>query len=272
MSAALIGSTTGNDNPAAFAASAKAPSQVTTFAPRTRARNSSVVSNRSPRHRAAPGEVSYSPAYTSPRPASRTAVTLPMHPVWATASNVDTVAMGLRRISASPLIAARPTRNPVNDPGPEATAKPPMSFFENPCLASVAATCGTSCAEKVPPDKATTSRISTSRSSIVLDAWASSFARARAMLPCLPEVSVARRNMRRIILSLDQLQEHATRARRVDKHIAMTAGADLDLVGHQAHAALLQALDCSTQVRHTQANMMQPFAALGNELRNRRIF
>jgi hypothetical protein len=44
-------------------------------------------------------------------------------------------------------------RRPVNDPGPEATAKAPMSRLVNPCAESNSAICGTSCAEKVPPVK-----------------------------------------------------------------------------------------------------------------------
>src|SRR5262249_43756831 len=50
-----------------------------------------------------------------------------------------------------PLIALKPTRSPVNEPGPEAAAKPPRSLAAYPCLCNNAAKVGTSCAEKVPP-------------------------------------------------------------------------------------------------------------------------
>ena len=42
--------------------------------------------------------------------------------------------MGFCRISARALMAARPTRSPVNDPGPETTMKAPMSALLRPCV------------------------------------------------------------------------------------------------------------------------------------------
>jgi hypothetical protein len=77
----------------------------------------------------------------------------------ATASNKETATMGLPNISASALIAANPTRNPVKDPGPEATAKASKFCFTNPYLDNKDEICGTSWAENVPPFKGTTSNI-----------------------------------------------------------------------------------------------------------------
>ena len=71
----------------------------------------------------------------------------------------ETAAIGFCKISASALMAASPTRNPVNDPGPEATAKASMSVFARLCLVSNEEICGTSCAEKVPPSSETSSRV-----------------------------------------------------------------------------------------------------------------
>ena len=104
----------------------------------------------------------------------------------ATTSSSDTVAIGFARISAKPLIAANPTRKPVNEPGPEATAKASMSCFLKPCFERSAAICGTSCAENVPPARGTTSI--TSHVPLFKPC-------ASAMLPCLPEVSAARMSM-----------------------------------------------------------------------------
>src|SRR5690349_8483424 len=104
----------------------------------------------------------------------------------ATASSSETAAIGLARTSASALIAANPTRRPVNDPGPDATANPSICCLSKLCFVRSAAICGTSCAEKVPPASATTSSASQTPSGSHL---------ARAMLPCLPDVSVASRSM-----------------------------------------------------------------------------
>ena len=59
--------------------------------------------------------------------------------------------IGFSRISASALIAASPTRSPVNEPGPETTMKASISALLRRCLSSKAAICGTSCAENMPP-------------------------------------------------------------------------------------------------------------------------
>ncbi len=71
----------------------------------------------------------YSPTYTSPRPASSTAVTmlLAVPCVTASASSMETVASGFWSTSHSPFTVANPTRKPVNEPGPETTAKPSRS-------------------------------------------------------------------------------------------------------------------------------------------------
>ena len=52
----------------------------------------------------------------------------------ATASKRETAAIGFSRISASALMAANPTRRPVKDPGPDATANAPISFLVSPCF------------------------------------------------------------------------------------------------------------------------------------------
>ena len=44
-------------------------------------------------------------------------------------------------------------------------------------------------------------------------------------------------------LPLDQLQQHAPRARRMHKHILVPARPGLDLLRDQAHAVFLQPLD-----------------------------
>src|SRR5262245_37920872 len=100
--------------------------------------------------------------------------------------------------------------------------------------------------------------------------------RARAMLPDLPEVSAASISMmknkkaysRERLVTLDQLQQNATRARRMHKHIAVSAGSGLDLIGDQAHAVFFQPLDCRGKIRNAQAHVMQAFAALGQKLRD----
>src|SRR5438093_9623522 len=104
----------------------------------------------------------------------------------ATASSSETAAIGLASTSASALIAANPTRNPVKDPGPEATANASICCLLKLCLVRSAAICGTSCAENVPPASATTSSASQAPSGSHP---------ANAMLPCFPEVSAASRSM-----------------------------------------------------------------------------
>ena len=49
-----------------------------------------------------------------------------------TTSSSDTAAIGLFNTSARAFTAARPIRKPVNDPGPETTAKAPMAVLMNP--------------------------------------------------------------------------------------------------------------------------------------------
>ncbi len=100
----------------------------------------------------------------------------------ASASSTDTVAIGLCNVSASPLIALSPTRNPVNDPGPDAAANPPRSFTPYPCFLSKAASVGINCAENVPPAIAA--------DSITRNDPAS--ASASVMPPDWPDVSMAR--------------------------------------------------------------------------------
>src|SRR5579862_5642546 len=123
--------------------------------------------------------------------------------------------MGLWRISASALIAANPTRKPVKDPGPETTMNAPMSFFVKPCLARRAAICGTSCAEKVPPVRETSSIIGGA------PVFAGSATRAIATLPSLPEVSVTRRSILSLPVSLALLiEEPAIQTCRVhERHL-----------------------------------------------------
>ncbi len=107
-------------------------------------------------------------------------------PAMATASSSETAAIGLASTSASALIAANPTRRPVKEPGPEATANASICCLSKLCFVRSAAICGTSCAEKVPPASATTSSASQAPSGSH---------RASAMLPCFPEVSAASRSM-----------------------------------------------------------------------------
>src|SRR5271157_208202 len=68
-------------------------------------------------------KASYTAPYTSPRRASSTAARSGAAPKEAIARRLDTAAAGLPSASANPLTHARPTRTPVNDPGPEAAAK-----------------------------------------------------------------------------------------------------------------------------------------------------
>src|SRR5205085_3336398 len=119
-------------------------------------------------------------------PASRIATTCSGIALFtASVSRSDTAAIGLPKISANPLIAANPTRSPVNDPGPDATAKPPISPLLNPCFDSRPLIWGTNCAENVPPSKGTMS----------ITEQFSPLQFASAMLPFLPDVSAARRSM-----------------------------------------------------------------------------
>src|SRR5579862_6259805 len=68
-----------------------------------------------------------------------------------------------------------------------------------------------------------------------------------------------------------QLQQHATGAGRMYKYIEVTAGADFDLVGNEARARRLQALDGGRQIVDMQGDVVQAFAALGQELGDRRL-
>ena len=129
--------------------------------------------------------ISYSPKKTSFRPPSSTAKTFPRDCAAKACSN-ETAAIGFTKTSASALTTASPMRNPVNDPGPEAVANPPISPLPNPCFSSKAAICGTSSAENVPPTSGATSKTSQESSGPHC---------ASAMLPSLPEVSTARRIM-----------------------------------------------------------------------------
>src|SRR5271165_206119 len=224
---------------------------------------------------------SYAPKKTSPRPPSRAATTLPWARLaLATSCNRETGTMGFFRISASALIAAKPTRRPVNDPGPETTMKASISALLRPCLASRVAICGTNCAENVPPASGATSTTAASCRSC-------SPARARATVPFVPEVSVTRRSMPLFSLpvpcesakirlqprlSLHQFQQHPARAGGMHEHVHVPARAGFDLFRNQAHAVLLQPLDRRGQVWHFQAYMVQAFAALGDKFCDRRIF
>src|SRR5437667_11322161 len=104
----------------------------------------------------------------------------------ATASSSETAAIGLASTSASALIAANPTRRPVKEPGPEATANASICCLSKLCFVRSAAICGTSCAEKVPPASATTSSASQAPSGSPRD---------RAVAACSPDVSCAHRSM-----------------------------------------------------------------------------
>ena len=53
------------------------------------------------------------------------------------------------------------------------------------------------------------------------------------------------------------------------KHILVPTCAGLDLIRDEAHTVSLQALDGSPQVRNLQADVVEAFAALGNEFRDR---
>src|SRR5579872_6583651 len=130
---------------------------------------------------------SYSPTKTSLRPPSSAAITLPRESAaTATASSIETAAIGFPSTSANALTTANPMRNPVNDPGPDTTANPPISALLKLCFSRNPAICGTSSAENVPPVSATTSI--TSQASPGPHC-------ATAMLPCLPDVSTASRIM-----------------------------------------------------------------------------
>ena len=65
--------------------------------------------------------------------------------------------------SASALMAARPTRSPVKEPGPDAAAKASMSCLVKPCLTSRAAIWRTSWAENAPPSRGARPRMVQSR-------------------------------------------------------------------------------------------------------------
>ena len=52
----------------------------------------------------------------------------------------------------------------------------------------------------------------------------------------------------------------------MDKHIKMSAGADLDFLGYKASAGLLEILHGLRKIRHMNGDVMQSFAALLHNL------
>src|SRR5262245_25166046 len=72
-------------------------------------------------------------------------------------------------------------------------------------------------------------------------------------------------------LRLDQLQQHAACARRVHKDVTVPPRAGLDLFGNQAYSASLEFFDRLREVSDTEGNMVQPLAALCQELGDHRI-
>src|SRR6185437_13579365 len=190
-------------------------------------------------------------------------------------------------------MALRPTRSPVNDPGPDAAAKPSMSRTPNLLFSSRAATVGTSCAENVPP--AIGADASTPKPVVPL-------ASANVTPPDLPDVSIPRINMgfkptkdtkehkginfemAFVILCaplwlslhtgrgfLHQFQKHSARAGGMDKNIEMPAGANFDLVGNQPRPGSFELLHRIGQIRNMQCNVMQPLASFFQKLGNRRV-
>src|SRR6185437_7459586 len=159
-------------------------------------------------------------------------------------------------------MAASPTRRPVNEPGPETTAKPSMACLLKPWRFSASAICGTSCAEKVPPSSATISSVR---------AFPSSNS-TRAMLPPFPDVSTPRISIgSRLTACLDEFNQHARSAGGMEKNVAMPTGAGFNFVRNQAGAFSLQSLHRSLQIRDANGNVMQAFATLGNEFGDDRI-
>ena len=55
----------------------------------------------------------------------------------------------------------------------------------------------------------------------------------------------------------------------MDKYILVATGAGLDLFGHQAYTIFFQPHDCGGEVRYFQADMVQAFAAFGDEFCDR---
>ena len=64
-------------------------------------------------------------------------------------------------------------------------------------------------------------------------------------------------------------QKHATRALRMNEHVAMSTGSRLDLIRNQTHSIVLQLCDGRRQVRNLHADMMQALPALVDELGDR---
>ena len=62
-----------------------------------------------------------------------------------------------------------------------------------------------------------------------------------------------------------QLEQHASRARRMYEDIAMPARAHLDFVRYQPHTVFLQPLDRRRQVGHLQRDMVKSLTSLGDE-------
>src|SRR5664279_2071059 len=92
---------------------------------------------------------------------------------------METVASGLRSTSQSPFTVAKPTLNPVNEPGPETTTKPSTSALLRLLCWRASAIRGSNCAEYVPPSSEVSCRTSKLSPS----------PRQSAMLPFRPEVS-----------------------------------------------------------------------------------
>src|SRR5688572_29144676 len=119
----------------------------------------------------------------------------------------------------------------------------------------MAAIWGISSAEKVPPATA--------------DALRSRPTCTSAMPPWRPEVLMPRTStLHALGRVFAELHQHAPGAGRMHEHVSVTAGADLDLIGHEARTALLQPLHGVGQVHHVQRHVMQSLATLGDEARD----
>src|ERR1022692_4559279 len=140
---------------------------------------------------------------------------------------METDASGLRSTSQSPFTVDRPTRKPVNEPGPETTTKPSTSVLLRLFCWSASAIRGSNCAEYVPPSREVSCRTSKLSPS----------PRHSAMLPLRPEVSTETISISEAHRSVfHQFQQHASRAGRVNENVEMSARANLDLVRDQARS------------------------------------
>src|SRR5579872_6488296 len=85
--------------------------------------------------------------------------------------------------------------------------------------------------------------------------------RARVMPPWRPEVSTASSSMSdgadRV---LAEFQQHSAGGRGMHKDVEMSAGADLDLVGDEAHAACLKIFEGGGNIVHMNGYVVQAFA------------